>query len=33
MKVNTPKRRFKGFSENWEQEKLKNVVITNPYEE
>ena len=25
MKVNTPKRRFKGFSENWEQEKLKNI--------
>ncbi len=28
-----PKLRFKGFSEDWEQEKLKNVVITNPYEE
>ena len=28
-----PKRRFKGFVEPWEQKKLKNVVITNPYEE
>ena len=29
MKVNTPKRRFKGFSENWEQEKLKDVLKVN----
>ena len=28
-----PKRRFKGFIDEWEQKKLKNVVITNPYEE